>query len=157
VAIIPIITGAESPILREKTQKVNAFDKKLQKLATDLTDTAVQAKGAGLAAPQVGVTSAICVARVAGSFIPLVNPEVIWQSDHTVTGEEGCLSLPNVWLYVPRPTEVIIHFQDIKGKEQERKLTGWDSRVVQHEIDHLNGILITDYKGEGAKEPAQAL
>lgn len=145
MATLPIVTGEHSEVLRKKTEKIVNFDKELKKLVTDLQETAASASGAGLAAPQVGVSLAVTVARLSGSFVPLINPEVIWQSETAETAEEGCLSLPGVWLMVPRPAEVIVKYSDENGKEQERKLTGWDARVAQHEIDHLNGKLIVDY------------
>jgi peptide deformylase len=145
MATLPIVTGEHSEVLRKKTEKIVNFDKNLKKLVADLLETAAAASGAGLAAPQVSVSLAVTVARLSGSFVPLVNPEVIWQSETVETAEEGCLSLPGVWLMVPRPDEVIIKYSDENGKEQERKLTGWDARITQHEIDHLNRKLIVDY------------
>ena len=157
MAVKEIAIGAENPVLRKETEKITNFGKDLQKLLVDLLDTVKDAKGAGLAAPQIGETLCVTVARLGGTFTALINPKVIWTSDDSVRGEEGCLSLPDVWLYIPRASAVIIRFQDEKGKEQERKLTDWDARVVQHEIDHLHGKLIVDYQAEGAEKPGEAL
>jgi peptide deformylase len=143
-----IVTGRHSPVLRQKSQQVSAFNKELKKLIVDLLDTVEDAKGAGLAAPQIGVSQSVTVARLSGSFLPLINPEIIWESEITELLEEGCLSLPNVWLMVPRAREAIVRYRDEKGGEQERKLSGMDARVAQHEIDHLNGKLIVDYSSQ---------
>ncbi len=146
MAVLPIITGEKNPLLRAETKKVDSFGKSLQALIQDLFDTVHAAEGAGLAAPQIGISERVTVARIGETFVPLVNPEIVWKSDRTVLGEEGCLSLPNVWLQIPRSTEIVLRYQDEKGKEQERKLEGFDARVVQHEVDHLFGKLIVDYK-----------
>lgn len=146
MAVLPIITGAEHPILHRKTKKISSFTKELQKLIQDLLDTVHHAEGAGLAAPQVEISKRVTVARIGEEFIPLVNPEILWKSDQIILGEEGCLSLPNVWLNVPRSTDIVLQYFDSKGNEHEKKLSGFDARVVQHEVDHLNGILIVDYQ-----------
>ncbi len=157
MAVRVIITGAENPVLRKETTKVRSFGKGLQKLVRDLSETVESVKGAGLAAPQVGESLAVCIAKIGGEFTPLVNPVISWRSEQEVLGEEGCLSLPGVWLFVPRAAESIVRYHDMKGKEQERKLQGFDARVVQHEVDHLRGILIVDYHGKGAVTPGEAL
>lgn len=145
MAILPIVIGADAPVLRRKTKKVASFAKDLQKLIQDLLDTVHHAEGAGLAAPQIGISERVTVARIGEEFIPLINPEILWKSEKTVFGEEGCLSLPNVWLSVPRATDIVLQYFDPKGKEHEKKLSGFDARVVQHEVDHLDGKLIIDY------------
>lgn len=157
MAIRVIIIGAENPVLRTKTEKVSTFGKDLQKLVRDLLETVEHVKGAGLAAPQIGDKRAVCVAKVGGKFLPLINPKIFWKSDEEVLGEEGCLSLPEIWLFIPRATEIVLRFQNEKGKEQERRLMGFDARVVQHEVDHLHGKLIVDYPAEGARSPGEAL
>jgi len=146
VASLPIITGEGNVLLRAKAAKITSFGKELQKLIDNLLDTAHVAEGAGLAAPQIGISKRVTVARIGEDFLPLVNPEIIWQSDQMELAEEGCLSLPNVWLQIPRSTTIILHYQNETGDEKERKLEGFDARVVQHEVDHLNGVLIVDYK-----------
>ena len=146
MAVLPIVTGANLPVLRRRTKKVTSFTKDLQKLIQNLLDTVHRAEGAGLAAPQIGISERVTVARIGEEFIPLVNPEILWKSEQIVLGEEGCLSLPNVWLNVPRSTDIILRYVDVKGKEFEKKLSGFDARVVQHEVDHLDGVLIVDYQ-----------
>jgi peptide deformylase len=146
MAVRTIITGANHPILRKKADLVVVFGKPLKKLIQDLCDTAETAKGAGLAAPQIEVSEAVTVARLSGTLVPLVNPEILWRSGKILIAEEGCLSLPDIWLHIPRDATIVIRFQDEKGREQERRLDGWDARVAQHEIDHLNGKLIVDYQ-----------
>jgi len=148
VAVLPIITGAESTVLRTKTAKITSFGKELQKLIGNLLDTVHVAEGAGLAAPQIGISERVTVARIGADFLPLVNPEIIWKSDQVELAEEGCLSLPNVWLQIPRSTAIILHYQNETGDEKERKLEGFDARVVQHEVDHLEGKLIVDFHKE---------
>jgi peptide deformylase len=157
MAIRNIIIGADAPTLRVKTTIVTSFNKALKTLVQDLFDTVESAKGAGLAAPQIGETNSVAIVRVSGSFIPIINPRIVWASKTIELGEEGCLSLPGVWLYIPRPITIIMHFLDGRGREHESKLTGWDARVVQHEIDHLHGKLIVDYHAKGAEDPGQAL
>ena len=157
MAVRMIITGGENPVLRRETTKVRSFGKEFQKLVKDLSDTVESVKGAGLAAPQVDSSEAVCIAKIGGIFTPLVNPEILWRSEEEVLGEEGCLSLPEIWLYVPRAVSIVLRYQDESGKEQERRLTDFDARVVQHEVDHLRGILITDYHGKGAVVPGEAL
>lgn len=146
MAVLPIITGAENPILRAKAAKVTSFGKELHKLINNLLETVHSADGAGLAAPQVGISQQVTVARIGAEFIPLINPKIIWRSDQISIAEEGCLSLPNIWLQIPRSTEIILHFFDPAGEEHERKLDDFDARVVQHEVDHLLGVLIVDYE-----------
>ncbi len=145
MAILPIITGADTPILRTKTKQVPKVTKEVLKLIKDMEET-VKGQGIGLAAPQVGQSLRVCLATINGKMTPLINPEIIWESEEMLIAEEGCLSLPEVNVDVPRAEEIIITFLDPKGQEQERRLQEWDARVVQHEVDHLDGILIVDYR-----------
>ena len=111
----------------------------------DMIETMHEASGVGLAAPQVARTERICIAVIGGKVTPLINPKITKKSKATDIDQEGCLSLPNVWLQVPRSVEIDLEYTDVKGKKQERKLTHFDARVVQHEVDHLDGVLIVDY------------
>ncbi len=145
MAVLPIITGQGSPILRKKTMTVPKVTKDVLVLIRNMNDTTQAADGLGLAAPQVGVGQRICLARLHGRLTPLINPVITWKSATLETGEEGCLSLPGIYVPVTRSRSIVVRYLDGKGKEQERKLEGMDARVVQHEVDHLDGILIVDY------------
>lgn len=146
MAVLPIVTGADSPILRKKTQKVAKVTKAVLKLISDMEETTIAAKGAGIAAPQIGRSERICIALIGHKLTPLINPEITERSEEKDIAEEGCLSLPDLWIHVPRSLAITLKYTDLHGKDIERKLLGWDARVVQHEVDHLEGVLIVDYK-----------
>lgn len=146
---LKIVTGKDSPILRTKCEPVQKFDKSLRKLVEDMNDTMVKAKGVGIAAPQVGVDARVFLVVLGADgknplTIPMVNPEITWFSEEAEIEEEGCLSLPKQFGKVERPVEVIVEFQDLKGSAKSLKLKKLDARVVQHELDHLNGVLFID-------------
>lgn len=111
-----------------------------------MQDTVADAEGLGIAGPQVGQSLRICLAHINGKMTPLINPEITWSSEEVATMEEGCLSLPKINVDVTRPVEIIVRYVDADGNDQERHLHDLDARVVQHETDHLNGMLIVDYK-----------
>ncbi len=142
--ILPIVIGPDNPILRKKTVNVPKVTKAVQQFVKDMIETMHEANGVGLAAPQVASNDRICIAIIGGRVTPLINPDIVWRSEETAVDNEGCLSLPNVWLDIERPTGITVRYLDARGKEQERKLQGFDARVVQHEVDHLDGILIVD-------------
>jgi peptide deformylase len=145
MAVLPIVEGASTKVLRTKTKPVEKVTKELKKLLKDMKETMDHAKGVGLAAPQVGVGLRVCVAVIDGKAVSLINPHIISQSEQTALDEEGCLSLPTTWLPVPRSVEIVVSYKDEKGKQQEKKLADFNARVVQHEVDHLDGKLIVDY------------
>ena len=145
MAILPIIIGEKTPILREHARCIEKVTKEITKLIGDLEDTLAHAEGLGLAAPQIGTSLSLCLARIGERITPFINPKITWQSHETDEMEEGCLSLPGIQVTVTRPTNIIVQYSDSKGRQQERSLSGLDARVVQHEVDHLNGILIVDY------------
>ncbi len=144
MAVLNILTGEHHPILRKKTEKVPAVTKKILKLIRDMEQTMKAANGVGLAAPQVGLSLRICLGVVNDKITPLINPQITWKSEEIAIDEEGCLSLPGVWLTIPRSVTITLTYTDEKGRSQERQLSGFDARVVQHEVDHLDGVLITD-------------
>ncbi len=144
--VLPIVIGEDTPILRTKTVPVSTITKEIKKLLSDMKATVIDAKGAGIAAPQVGRSERLCIAMIGTKLVSLVNPVILWRSKTTATAEEGCLSLPNLWLDVTRPTDIILSFHTDKGIQRELKLSGFDARVVQHELDHLEGILIVDHR-----------
>lgn len=145
MAILPIIIGPDNPMLRQKTKKVPKVTKEVKQLIKDMIETMREASGVGLAAPQVSRTERVCIAVIGGKVTPLINPRITKRSKETDIDQEGCLSLPNVWLMIPRSVEITLTYTDLKGKRQERKLEHFSARVVQHEVDHLEGILIVDY------------
>ena len=147
---LKIITGENQKILRTKTKRVPAVTKDVQKFLKDMEAATVKADGLGLAAPQVGSDLRMCVARINGRLTPLVNPEITWKSKITETAEEGCLSLPGIWVPVSRAVEIVVKYQTARGDAKELKLSDMDARVVQHETDHLDGKLIIDYVSAAA-------
>lgn len=139
-------TGENNEILRSKSTPVKIIDKKLQKFIRDMGETMTAEKGVGLAAPQVGLNKRLIVVLLDNKIIvPMVNPEITMHSDELDFGEEGCLSLPGEWGQVKRYRTIRVQFQDEKGERRQLQLDDFNARVVQHEIDHLDGILFTDY------------
>lgn len=143
---LSVITGTDTVVLRTKTKPVAKVTKDIVKLLKDMEDTLYKAEGVGIAAPQVNSSHRICLALINQKLIPMINPEITWKSDELLVAEEGCLSLPNVSVDVPRASEITVKYLDTKGQSQERRLVDWDARIVQHEVDHLDGILIVDYR-----------
>lgn len=149
MAKLPILTGADTPILRSKTKKVAKVTKDILKLLKDMEETTIAADGLGLAAPQVNHAERVCIVRMGEKLTPLINPEILFRSKDIEFAEEGCLSLPDLWLQIPRSISIVLRYTDIKGNDQERMLEHMDARVVQHELDHLEGKLIVDYPQGG--------
>ena len=131
-------------ILREKANPVQIFNTVLKDFANDMLFFMKQHEGIGLAAPQVGILQRILVADIGESPICLVNPEIVTGSG-TENMIEGCLSLPGYEVDVNRNTWIEIRGKNLKGKRVDYELEGLLARVLQHEVDHLNGILICDY------------
>jgi peptide deformylase len=154
---LPIITGKDTTVLRTKTKPVPKITKDVLRLIADMAETMVAAKGAGLAAPQVNRTERICIAMIGGKLTPLINPVITRKSEAIEVAEEGCLSLPEIWLQIPRSVEIIVTFVSPEGKQRELKLEHFDARVVQHEVDHLEGKLIVDYAQKPVKRSTVAL
>lgn len=132
-------------ILREKCKPVKVFDDALRLLIDAMFDTMEEANGVGLAAPQVGVDSRLFVLNIPdwgkGVF---VNPQIIETSTELTCAEEGCLSIPGLWHDVERPEFITVQAQDEKGKAFTLKADGLLARAIQHENDHLNGVLFID-------------
>lgn len=136
------------PILRKKCERVKRIDKKIRQLIVGMTQTMQKNKGVGLAAPQVGAAKRIIVVRtnLEGRLIlALVNPEILTRSQEAEIGEEGCLSFPGLYLKIRRAKEAEVRGLDISGKEIKISASGLLARVLQHEIDHLDGILFFDH------------
>ncbi|MGB0717870.1 MAG: peptide deformylase [Alphaproteobacteria bacterium] len=150
MAILDILL-APHPTLVAKAKPVEGLDDEICTLAADMLQTMYDAPGIGLAANQVGRLERVlvmdCQRDPEGEPMPkvLVNPEIIWESDELASYEEGCLSIPQQYADVERPAEVKVVFMDLNGHEQEAHFTGLEATCVQHEIDHLNGVLFWDH------------
>lgn len=149
MAELPILI-APDPRLRGKAKSVTTVDARVRRLMDDMLDTMYAAPGIGLAAPQVGVMERIVVVDVSGKNEPsapmrLVNPAIVWRSEEIEAGEEGCLSIPEQYADVTRPARVRVTYQDEKGTAREIEADGLLARCLQHEIDHLDGVLFVDH------------
>ena len=145
MAIRTILT-MEHPVLRARAKKVSRFDTYLERLVADMWETMREAPGVGLAAPQIGESLRVLVAEFEDEQVALVNPEIVKRNDEIELGTEGCLSIPGyVGDHVPRVTTVTVKARDPKGKEIRVRAEGWFARILQHEIDHLDGILYIDH------------
>lgn len=147
------MTGEDTPVLRAVAAKVVNFDGKLKKFVRDLKDTMIAAKGLGIAAPQVGESSRVFWVTLSYGkknqmMVSMVNPEILGHGEEVVLDEEGCLSLPGRYGKVNRYKEIEVKYQDLSGKEHVLRLEGLDARVVQHEYDHLEGVLFIDLLGK---------
>ena len=123
------------------------LDDGVREFIESMKETMIDANGIGLAAPQVGRNIRVIVVKLQyGDIQEMINPTIKWYSDHVVKIEEGCLSVPGKYIELIRPSKISISFQDLSGKYKRWKLKSLEARVVQHEIDHLDGILMTDYE-----------
>lgn len=133
-----------NPVLNQTCEPITSFDSKLKKLVRDMFDTMYEADGVGLAGPQIGVLKRIAVIDAddeTGPFV-LINPEITEQTGEEL-GVEGCLSIPNVYGEVIRAQSVTVQAVDVKGRPFSLKAEGYVARAIQHELDHLDGILFT--------------
>ena len=143
MAIHKVITS-ENPILRQKAKKVHHFDPSISKLIDDMFETMHAAHGVGLAAPQIALSIRVFVAEFEDHKVAMVNPEII-KAEGEELGTEGCLSIPGyVGDNIRRATNVVVKGQDARGKPIKVRADGWFARILQHEIDHLDGILFLD-------------
>ena len=148
MAIRKILTEPD-PFLRQKSQDVEGVDDEIRRLMQDMLDTMYAAPGIGLAAIQVGVPKRIIVIDLSKEEekkpLYFVNPQVILKSNSNATYEEGCLSVPGQFAEIARPDRCHVTYLDYNGKQQELKAEGLLATCIQHEIDHLEGILFIDY------------
>jgi len=149
MAQLPIIT-APDPRLKIKVRPVPAVDVKIRRLMDDMLDTMYGAIGIGLAAPQVGKSSRVIVLDVAREGekpqpLQLANPEILWRSPELTTGNEGCLSLPEHYAEVTRPAKIRLRYLDYQNEIREIEASGLLAMCLQHEIDHLDGVLFVDH------------
>lgn len=149
MTIRPILT-APDPRLKAVSEPVEKVDDEIRKLADDLIESMYAADGIGLAAIQVGVPKRMLVMDIAqaqGKREPMVfiNPKIVWASDEMATFEEGCLSVPDIWDDVERPAKIRAEYLDRDGKQQTLEAEGLLATCLQHEMDHLEGILFLDH------------
>lgn len=153
MAVLPLEQGAENPILRAESVKVKATDKvdgkPMGKFLDDMRDTMIKAPGVGLAAPQVSQNVCVVICHFNHdtdheTIVEMINPEITSKSEEMVTADEGCLSLPKKFASVARHKSLTVKYFDRKGKEHVLQFTGWNARIVQHEVDHINGTLYID-------------
>lgn len=143
MAIHRIITS-ENPILRQKAKKIHHFDPSIAKLAAEMFETMHIARGVGLAAPQIAHSLRLFVAEFEDHRVAMVNPEIV-KAEGELLGTEGCLSIPGyVGDNIRRAEKVVVKGLDVRGKPIKINAEGWFARVLQHEIDHLDGILFLD-------------
>jgi peptide deformylase len=149
VAVIPIVLAAdEDPVLVTRATRVPRVDDTVRKLMDDMVETMIDAHGAGLAAPQVGVPLRVIVLKVDNQIYQLANPEMV-RCEGEQTGLEGCLSVPGLIGEVTRCQRVVAKGQNRHGREIRVKGDGLLARAIQHEVDHLDGILFTTKVIEG--------
>jgi peptide deformylase len=145
------------PVLRKKCEPLEKVDDDVRKLLQEMLETMYEAPGIGLAAIQVGILKRIVVIDISKEkekkkpFF-FINPEIIYQSEKKSVYEEGCLSLPGQFAEIERPAECILRYVDFHGKQKELKADGLLSTCIQHEVDHLNGILFIDYLSKLKKD-----
>jgi peptide deformylase len=149
MAILPILL-APDPRLKQKARPVARVDERIVRLMADMLETMYKAPGIGLAAPQVGVLERVVVLDIAGEGeekrpLKMANPEVVWAAETLATNSEGCLSIPDIYADVTRPEAVRVRYLDEAGAEREFAAEGLLATCIQHEIDHLDGILFIDH------------
>ena len=145
------------PILRKKCEPLDKVDDSVRKLMNDMLETMYAAPGIGLAAVQIGILKKLVVIDVSKEEekknpLFLINPEIVYKSNQTSVYEEGCLSLPGQFAEIERPSECTLNYIDYDGKKKELKAKGLLATCIQHEVDHLNGILFIDYLSKLKKD-----
>lgn len=140
------LVNENSPILKQPTDEFDFNDKTLnaQELSQKLIDILLEMGGAGLAAPQIGLSMRFFVMIIDNKSYRCFNPRTSSESEEIIEAEEGCLSFPKLWLKVKRSKSVIATWSDQNGNEQSMHFDGMEARCFQHELDHLNGICFTD-------------
>jgi peptide deformylase len=149
MALLPILT-APDPRLKQKSARVGTVDDATRRLMDDMLETMYQAPGIGLAAPQVGVQRCIIVVDIGKTEedrqpIRMCNPEIVWASDDDNVYEEGCLSVPEHYAEVVRPRAIRVRYVDEQNEIREMDADGLLATVLQHEMDHLDGVLFIDH------------
>jgi peptide deformylase len=155
-AALRLVRKHGDPVLRSRALAVERFDDRLREQVARMGKLMDEALGIGLAATQVGLMNRVLVYRVDadGPIAALVNPELEWASEEREAMEEGCLSLPGVLVEVDRPVHVRVHAQDERGERILIEASGLEARVIQHEMDHLDGVLILERTSRDQRKEA---
>ncbi|HEY2600235.1 MAG TPA: peptide deformylase [Thermoleophilaceae bacterium] len=155
-AAMSFIRRLGDPVLKSRATEVDRFDDALRAQVARMGGLMNDALGVGLAAPQIGLSQRLLVYRIGAEapLIALVNPAIEWSSDDEECGEEGCLSIPGVTVDVDRALHVRVKAQDETGAERSVEASGLEARVIQHELDHLNGVLILDRTSKEQRKEA---
>jgi peptide deformylase len=158
-AALSFIRRLGDPVLKSRATPVDRFDEALRAQVARMGGLMNDALGVGLAAPQIGLSQRLLVYRVGqdAPLIALVNPEIEWSSAEEEELEEGCLSIPGVAVDVERPVHVRVRAQDEAGAERVVEASGLEARVIQHEVDHLNGVLILDRTSKEQRKEAMRM
>jgi len=135
-------------VLRVVSTEIDVVDDTIEELYDKMSDAMYKYEGIGLAAPQIGINKRVITIDEDGKAYMMINPRITWKSKEECLFDEACLSVPDEHGEVSRPKEIKVKFQDKSGKYKAWKLTDLPARVVQHEIDHLDGILFVDYLEE---------
>jgi len=145
-AAMSFVRRLGDPVLKSRATPVDRFDDSLRRQASRMAGIMNDALGVGLAAPQLGISQRLLVYRIGpdAPVIVLANPEVEWESGEREPGEEGCLSIPGITVDVERPLHVRVRARDEEGGQRMVEASGLEARVIQHEMDHLDGVLILD-------------
>ena len=149
MAVLPIIT-APDPRLKLKAKPVAKVDAEVRRLMDDMLETMYQSIGVGLAAPQVGTSLRVIVIDAAregekANPMRIANPEIVWQSEESTVSNEGCLSLPEHYADVARPSAIRLRYLDEQNEIRELEAKGLLATCIQHEMDHLDGVLFVDH------------
>lgn len=136
------------PVLKKQASKVKKIDDDIRKTLDDMLETMYKAPGIGLAAPQIGISKRMLVLDISlekNAPYFMINPEIIWESEEESVCQEGCLSVPEQYADVVRPAKIKVKYQDYDGKDQELEASEMLATCIQHEMDHLDGVLFIDY------------
>lgn len=154
MTILPIVTGKDTDVLHRRTDRVkNPLDPEIQNLIPVMFDSLRVAQGIGLAAPQINRSIRLAVIEVEGRRTVMINPKITSYSREKILFEEGCLSLPQEYFLIERSERITVRYEDEHGKEVKKRASGLFAIVVQHEVDHLDGVLIVDrFKNQKNKQ-----
>jgi peptide deformylase len=146
---LKVVQGRDNEILRTVSKPVREITPELKKFAVDMVKTMEEEQGVGIAAPQCGRNIRMVIVKLNPGeknevVFPMVNPEIIDHSEEQEAGEEGCLSLPGLWGKVKRYSHLTVRYKNLKNDVQTLELHHFNARIIQHEIDHIDGILFID-------------